>query len=184
MGSAATNERLIALFERHYDDVLGYCARRIGRSDADEAAAEVFAVAWRRIDEIEWATVRPWLFGIARGVLANRWRSLHRWSRLNRRVAALAREYGESPEVVVVRRDQDRVVVDALHRLSHIDQEVLRLTAWEELNSAEISQVLGISTAAVDKRRQRALRRLEHLLSPPNGNTRFSPRAANEGGGG
>jgi RNA polymerase sigma-70 factor (ECF subfamily) len=184
MRSAATDERLIMLFQRHYDDVLGYCARRVGRSEADDVAAEVFAVAWRRIDEIDWATVRPWLFGIARRVLANRWRSVRRWSRLSRKVAALAEEYGESPETLIVQRDQDRLVVEALDRLAAIDQEVLRLAAWEELTSAEIGQVLGITPAAADKRRQRALRRLERLLTSSEEPSHISPRAANEGGGG
>jgi RNA polymerase sigma-70 factor (ECF subfamily) len=70
--------RLTALFEKHHAEILAYCVRRIGRTEGEDAAAEVFAVASRRVDEIDWKTVRPWLFGVARGVLANRWRSQHR----------------------------------------------------------------------------------------------------------
>ena len=82
MRSDTTDEKLTELYERHYDEVLGFCARRIGWTEAEEAAADVFAVAWRRLDEIEWETVRPWLFGIARRVVASRWRSARhrRWS--------------------------------------------------------------------------------------------------------
>lgn len=85
------DERLTQLFELHYDEVLAYCARRTRREDADDIAAEVFAVAWRRIDDIQWETIRPWLFGVARRVLANRWRSVRRWSSLNRKIAGLAK---------------------------------------------------------------------------------------------
>jgi DNA-directed RNA polymerase specialized sigma24 family protein len=34
-----------ALFESHYDSVVRYCLRRLGPADAEDAAAEVFAVA-------------------------------------------------------------------------------------------------------------------------------------------
>lgn len=182
MEAAEIDERLTHLFERHYDDVLGYCARRIGRDDADEVAAEVFAVAWRRIDDADWDTIRPWLFGIARRVLANRWRSLRRWSSLNRKIAGLASSFGDSPEVLVVRREEDREMLDALARLRELDQEVLRLAAWEELTAPEIASVLGITTAAAEKRLQRALHRLARIVLPATGHLESSPRAAEEGG--
>lgn len=82
MNDDATNPRLRELFSNHHDELLAYCARRVGRNEAEDVAADVFAVAVRRSDEIDWTTVRPWLFGIARGVLANRWRSLQRRQRL------------------------------------------------------------------------------------------------------
>ncbi len=54
-GMAAVNieARFTSMFERHYNEVLAYGARRSTRSDADDIAAEVFAVAWRRIEEID-----------------------------------------------------------------------------------------------------------------------------------
>lgn len=36
------------LFKSNYDAVLAYCARRIGRDETEDAAAEVFAIASRR----------------------------------------------------------------------------------------------------------------------------------------
>ena len=96
--------RFTMLYEMHYDEVLAYCTRRIGRTEADDATADVFAVAWRRIDDVEWITVRPWLYGIARGVLANRWRTGQRQKRLFGRVSGLAPIADELLEVQVVRR--------------------------------------------------------------------------------
>jgi len=143
--------RMTRLFERHYAEVLAYCARRIGRSDADDAAAEVFATAWRRIDEVDWSTVKPWLYGISRHVVANRWRSFRRWTRLTRKVSGLARGRADSPESVIMQRDEDLQVRRALRRLSATDQEVLRLAAWEELTAGEIGQVMQISASAAEK---------------------------------
>lgn len=182
MEAATADQRLTTLFDQHYDEVLAYCARRIGRNEADEAAAEVFAIAWRKIDDLDWNTTRAWLYGIARRVLANRWRGIYRRGRLDRRLRSLADSHSESPEVVVMRRIEDQHVSDALGRLSPIDQEVLRLAAWEDLSASEIAIVLGIATSAAEKRRQRALQRLTRLLESDN-HSKSPPRAA-EGGGG
>lgn len=70
--------RFTSMFGRHYREVLAYCARRSARSEAEDTTAEVFAVALRRIHEIDEETVRPWLYGVARGVMNNRLRLLQR----------------------------------------------------------------------------------------------------------
>lgn len=153
-----------ALYARHYAEVLAYCARRIGRDDADDAASEVFMVAWRRRDEIVWEAARPWLFGIARGVVANGWRSRRRRLRLVDRVTGLAPEHPPTPDVVVVRRAEDQQVLDALGQLGEFDREVLMLSAWEELSAPEIGVALGVTTAAAEQRLHRAKRRLARVL--------------------
>lgn len=164
--------RFTSMFERHYNEVLAYCARRGVRSEADDAAAEAFAVAWRRIDEIDWETARPWLYGIARGVMNNRWRTVNRQGRLAKKMASLAPPTFDSPDDIVVRRAQDYEVVDVLKLLRLPDQEVLMLAAWEELTAPEIAVVLGISTSAAEQRLHRAKRRfaakMESLQAQPD----------------
>jgi len=182
MTATEADERLTNLFENHYREVLAYCTRRIGPSDAPDVTSEVFAVACRRLDDIEWETARPWLYGIARGLLANRWRSLHRWRRLSDKIARLSETGAESPEIYYVRREQDREVIDALSRLRDKDQEILRLAAWEELSHAEIASVLDISVAAAEQRLHRAKARLARVLRPEVTENRLSRRAVEEGG--
>ena len=46
MKAEGTDARLTMLYESHHDEVLAYCTRRAGRTEADEATADVFAVAW------------------------------------------------------------------------------------------------------------------------------------------
>lgn len=174
--------RFTMLYEKHYDEVLAYCTRRTGRTDADDATADVFAVAWRRIDEIEWNTVRPWLYGIARGVLANTWRTGSRRKRLFGRVSGLAPEPSDLPEVQVVRRTQDEEVLDAVRRLKPADQEIVLLAAWEELSAPEIARTIGISVSAAEQRLHRAKQRLATALQSTSPAPKPSPRAVDEGG--
>lgn len=174
-------ERFTILFERFYRDVYGYCARRIGDGGADDAAADVFTVAWNRIDEVVWNTARPWLYGVARGVLANRIRSGQRYNNLVARASGLASPKVDAPEVQVVRRSQDREVLHALNRLKPDDQEVLRLSAWEELTGPEIAAALNISVSAAEQRLHRAKKRLAKKLGQDPQPGQFPTAAEEEG---
>ena len=153
------------LYDEHYDEVHAFCARRVGLDDADDAAAEIFAVAWRRIDEVQTETARGWIFGVARKVVLNQWRSRSRRTRLVERVGGTAVRRTDGPDVVVVRRSQDEAVVAVIEQLRPADKEIIQLAAWEELSGPEIAQVLGISTQAAQQRLHRAKRRLAKRLA-------------------
>lgn len=160
MGSAS-DRRFGALYERHFRDVLAYCLRRSPADDAYDAANEVFAIAWRRIDDVpSGEAARPWLFVVARRVLYRRRRSVRRFRHLTARVSAEHPQHPPQPETVVVRRAEYEAVMRAAARLSDNDREILTLAAWEGLTHREISEILGCSISAVDQRLHRAKQRL------------------------
>jgi RNA polymerase sigma-70 factor, ECF subfamily len=66
-----------ALYDRYAAGILSYCMRRTTSELAEDAFAETFAVAWRRRDAIP-AEPLPWLYGVARKVIANQRRSARR----------------------------------------------------------------------------------------------------------
>ncbi|MBK5266681.1 MAG: sigma-70 family RNA polymerase sigma factor [Acidimicrobiia bacterium] len=70
------------------------------------------------------------------------------------------------PEDIVVRREQDRLIVEAITRLRPMDQQVLRLAAWEGLPASGIAKVIGCSPAAAEQRLHRAKKRLAKVVSP------------------
>ena len=76
------------LFDGHHRAVMAYFMRRIpNEMDALDATEDVFLVAWRRIDKVpEDDAALPWLYGVARKVLANHRRGDARLSRLRRRI--------------------------------------------------------------------------------------------------
>jgi RNA polymerase sigma-70 factor (ECF subfamily) len=172
-----TEQRFDPLFQTHYDAIYRYCVRRLGRSDAEDAAADVFAVAWRRLDEMPVGEAsRAWLYGVAYRVVGNRYRSRKRQSRLSTRLEAMR------PEALA---EADRsggdvdVLLAALDTLSAADRELIRLSSWDGLTRGEIATVLGIKENAVDQRLHRARARLktgfEHMSSQTSG---IEPREA------
>lgn len=157
----SNDEIFAAAYREHYWAVSRYVARRLdGRTDdVEEVVAEVFTVAWRRRADLP-ATPLPWLYGVARNCLANAVRGQGRRRRLVRRMgnddAAHGRHVEDGPDAEA----PGAWVHDALARLSPADQEVLRLTAWEELGIDELAVALGCGTRAAAMRLHRARRRL------------------------
>lgn len=158
---AAREARFTSIFEAHYVLVLRYARRRTAAdADAQEAAAEAFLIAWRRLDDLpEESAVLPWLYGVTRRVVANRRRGDGRRRRLIDRLGSVLSPARFEPASM----DVDPVL-EALARLSAADQELLRLVAWEGLSNAEVAVALDCSVANVSVRLHRARRRLGREL--------------------
>ena len=175
--------RFTRLYEAYYADVLAYCARRVNRTDAEDVANEVFTVLSRKLDGVEEESTIAWLYGVAHRTISNRWRSNSRRNRLRERLDGLGVESSEPIDAVVVRRDEDQKVFEALAGLKPADQEVLRLSAWEELSAPQIAEVVGCSVSAAEQRLHRAKKRLAKVLSPSlEPSVATQPLPAEEGG--
>ncbi len=145
---ASTEETFRGLFSQHYGAIHAYCARRLGTSDAADAASDVFTVCWRKIRRVpgEPETL-PWLYGVARNVVANHRRSRLRRARLDARTAAHADHTWT---------DQPGGFDAVLAQMSDDDCEVLMLVAWEGLGPQELGRALGCSANAATVRLYRA----------------------------
>ncbi len=105
----------------------------------------------------------PWLYGVARRVLANQRRGQGRRRRLERFVEPFTSSVMD-PENSAQVTETTRAVVGAFLRLRDSDQEVLRLAAWEGLSHEQIAISLGCSENAAALRLHRARRRLRNEL--------------------
>ena len=141
------DRRFETCFRENYAAVLAFAIRRLpDRGTAEDAASETFAVVWRRRDLIPDQPL-PWLYGIALRVVANQPRSSARRGRLHDRLEQEASSQGAVPEAFDALHHRD-VFSRAFRLLAEDDREVLRLIAWDGLDSAEAASVLGCSSAA------------------------------------
>lgn len=121
--------RFRAAYGAHAADVLAYAARRVAwPADAHDVLADTVLVAWRRRSELPPDDeIRPWLFGVARRLLANQRRSARGRSRLDRRIeAALQRDDVISDGLHGDNLDEVRA---AMSRLGEHDRDTDWLTA-------------------------------------------------------
>lgn len=177
------DERFRVLYETHGDDLRAYCTRRLGPDEAEDALSEVFAVVWRRLDEVpSGGEARLWLYGVGRNVVRNATRSSRRRLRLASRLIGRWDPAVSGPADALLTRSEHEEVLAALATLRPHDQELLRLHAWEELSREEIAQVLGVSIGAVDMRLHRAIRRMRSALDSRGFTDHATRRATRRGG--
>lgn len=163
--AADRRERFEAVYHELYEPVCGYALRRVRRpEDAAEVIAETFATLWRRFDGCpQDAELRPWLFGVARRVIANQRRGERRRTALSERLAANL----DPAAFEAVHPDAtSSALAHAFASLSESDRELLSLVAWEGLTREELAVALGTSRAAVRLRLHRAGKRLRAALPP------------------
>jgi RNA polymerase sigma-70 factor, ECF subfamily len=140
-----------------YEPVQRFLLRRCDPATADDVLGDTLLVVWRRLDDVPADGALPWVYGVARGCLANARRSAARQQRL---VLRLAREPAQPPDV-----DVDPDLAEALAALPDADRELLRLWAWEQLAPREIAVALGIGANAATIRLHRAKKRLRAELT-------------------
>jgi RNA polymerase sigma-70 factor (ECF subfamily) len=115
--SPTTNTKFRRIYDEDFGAVTRYCLRRLPVADVNDATAEVFLVAWRRIDRVpDGPEALPWLYGVARNVVRNATRSPRRSGRLTGRLRGLARHQPADPSAVVVRRHEDEALLAATPR--------------------------------------------------------------------
>jgi RNA polymerase sigma-70 factor, ECF subfamily len=162
---AERRERFEAVYRELYEPICGYALRRVREpEDAAEVIGETFATLWRRFDRCPAdAELRPWLFGVARRVIANQRRGERRRSALGQRLVEnldrSAFERVDSPE-------DTSALAQAFASLSESDRELLSLVAWEGLTREELAVALGTSRAVARLRLHRARKRLREALPP------------------
>lgn len=164
MGSR--EDRFGALYDAHYRAVYRYVYRRLGPGvdEVRDTVADVFAVAWRRLDDAPVGDEQLlWLYGVAHRCVLRARRSASRRLRLLARLTdeARTRPFSAAPD------SGEHEVRDAIERLPAGDQEALRLVMWEGLSHREAAGVLGCSTNAIAQRLHTARERLRAALTQP-----------------
>ena len=149
------------MYEAHCGAVRSFVHRRVRAAVADDVVADVFVIAWRRLEQAPGDDL-AWLLAITRGVLANRRRGDARQIALRDRLAAGMVSVTEpQPEVF----DRGSALMRALGSLNRLDQELLLLVAWDGLDRSKAAGVLGITPGVFSVRLHRARRRLKRALA-------------------
>jgi RNA polymerase sigma-70 factor (ECF subfamily) len=146
------------VYHEHADAIYRYCLALLADpAAAEDCAAETFANALHAYGRAELtpALVRPWLFRIARNTSID-W---IRRDRVRRRFLAGARGPADPHDVesIVELRADLQAALDALHRLSERDRQLVGLRIAGRLTYREIASVLGMKENAARMATARAL---------------------------
>ncbi len=159
VSASRTSSDFRLAFDQHYRDILAYAKRRAVPADAEDIAAETFTIAWRKWNSAPPDAIRPWLFGIARKVLANSRRGSRRQDRVAAKITSLTEKSTMDPSY-----GEHHDVNQAMAGLRLADREIIRLHCWEDLSISEIAIVLACSPNAASIRLHRAKQQLQQAL--------------------
>jgi RNA polymerase sigma-70 factor (ECF subfamily) len=155
------SERFTRIYRSTHARVLAYALRRTSPDAAQEVVSDTFLVVWRRLHDVPEPAL-PWLFVVARNVLADQRRRGRRADALMAEVERLtATAAGPDPAGDVTERS---IVLQAVAALAETDREALMLTVWDGLGSRDAATVAGCSLGAFRVRLHRARRRLRAEL--------------------
>lgn len=154
-------------FDRQYSGVLRYFAARVRSPDiAADLCAETFAAALTGLALFDPSRgqARQWLYGIAHKKLSRYFRDLQvsRVARDRLGIRPIEVDDDTVRAIARIEAEADSVALfDALDRLPAEQARAVRLRIIEELEYAEIADILGCREGAARVRVHRGLRRLE-----------------------
>ncbi|MCA9682263.1 MAG: sigma-70 family RNA polymerase sigma factor [Myxococcales bacterium] len=152
-----------SLFDRHSEAVARFFENKI-REGTDDLIQQTFLRLIEGRDRIrEGVAFRAYVLGVARNILSKHLRKLARGRVVDPEVETMA-ELAPGPTTVAGRRQEHRLLLEGLRRLPIEHQIALELFYWEELNAAQIAEIVGVSHSAMRSRLVKARQLLEQAI--------------------
>ena len=182
--SLSRPEAFEPVFDRHYDSIFKYLARRVGPDVGGELASEVFTIAFaqrsRFRDDADDA--RPWLYGIAANLARRQARTWRRSRRAGQRsTGGNVIWLDPAPEERIDAERMRAILISAISQLRSAEREVLLLHALTDLSYREVAQALSIPIGTVRSRLARARRLVREILIE-SGHPELAAELAEQGG--
>ena len=139
----------------------------VASGSVDDVVQEVFIVVHRRLSEFEGrSSLKTWIFGIVRRVVADHRRSAAR--RLKTEDVTIESFHDESglrPDEALAEEEAFQLLNRVLDQLDEEKREVFILTEFEQITMAEIAEMLDINPNTISSRLRSARRDFEAALA-------------------
>lgn len=167
LASQGDAEAFGILYERYAPRIFNYVYYRTGNiHDAEDLTARVFQRALKHIHRYtdRGLPFSAWLYRIAHNLVANwhRDRSHHQEIAIDDLVPMPAAQ--EHPETMLLRVEEQEILLRAIRRLPPDRQHLLILKFVEDLSNAEIGRIMGRSEGAIKSLYHRTLLSLRTYL--------------------
>lgn len=159
-------EEITAIFEENYTNLCRFLESIVGRggNNAQDIAQESFLRLCKiESNDIPATEVRFWLFRVARNLALDEIKKSETRSGLWNRLTAFFDKAEDSPEDLLARSENQRIVLELLNLLPEHQRSALLLREREEMSYREIASVLNASEGKVKVDIFRARARLRAL---------------------
>lgn len=153
----------VQLFDRYFAPISRFFRNKLP-DQAEDLIQQTFAALLEGRGRLRTSTsFRAYLFGIAHNLLRAQLRALDRGRALDPLEHSLA-ELAPSPSVLLGQQAEQQLLLRALRRLPLEHQIALELHYWEDLNAAEIAEILAVPHSTMRSRLARARELLEQAV--------------------
>lgn len=159
------------LYNAHYGEVLRLCRLLLANHhDAEEVAQEVFLKMYQELQHMNQAQLmiwRPWLMRVSVNACRDRRRSgwWKLWRDANEEYEEASHPSSDrTPEEALLGRETQGRIWRAFQRLSARQREVFVLRYVDEWSTAEVAEMLGLTTGSVKRYLFRAVHHLRRVL--------------------
>lgn len=149
------------LVDRHFPGVRAFFLNKLPLAHEDLVQETFLQVVKSRDRFRAEGSFRAYLFRISRNVLAQHLRQHYRHVRTFEPArSSIIDLTGRRPSSLMVEREEQQRLLDALQTLPLDDQHLLELCYWQRLSAGELATVLEIPEGTVRSRKHAALERL------------------------
>ncbi|PRQ06640.1 RNA polymerase sigma factor [Enhygromyxa salina] len=154
------------IIDRHYKSLHRFFCNKVGSADeVEELVQRCFMGAVEGLVRFRAdASVRTWLFAIARNIL-RQWidEQVRKRSREAPAVSSVA-DLGAGASTLVGKRREQRLLLEALRHIPIESQLILELSYWERLTAKQIGEVLDCPEGTARSRVRKAKQELRGTL--------------------
>lgn len=155
------------LLSKYYGLVRRTVATKTPENAVDDMVQSVFVALTEGRDRIrEGTTFKAYLLSITRNKIADYYRKKDRRATTDRAevLNSSIRALGAGPSTILLKKENNRLLLEALRGIPLDDQFLLELYYWEDLSAPELGEVLDITLPATRSRIRRAKERLNVAL--------------------
>lgn len=151
------------LFERHYESVARFFRNKVD-VDAPDLIQKTFLGCLESRERVRGdSSFRTYLFAVAHNVLYKHFRSRSRCP-LDFGVTSV-HDLRPTATALLVRRGEERALLQALRQIPLEHQVTLELYFWEKLPAREMAEIQGVPEGTIRTRLRRAKQLLEQALA-------------------
>ena len=158
-------EALAEIYDLYFKKIYRFIFFRVGHKQlAEDLAEDVFLKAFTKLaDANEGASFQGWLYQIARNLVIDYYRQKKQIVDIDELENTL--EYESNIIDVLDLQHQQKVLLRLMKQLGHEQQIVIKLKFLEDLDNAEIAEMLHKSEGAIRVIQHRAVTKLQELIN-------------------
>src|SRR5690606_29024835 len=144
------------LFQRHFESVRRFFVNKVGRELEDLVQRTFLGCLEGRDRFAGRSSFRSYLFGVANNILREHYRPQIRHARHDVFEEKSVEDMRAGPSTALVRKREERLILEGLRRIPLESQIILELYFWERFSGAQLGEILGVPENTARSRIRRA----------------------------